>query len=215
MKKQFMSAAALIAVAATAVIGSTAASAAPKETPLKALTPVELADGILFGDGPAASRLAGLGDRPAQHTQKTKRFEREFNKRFMAQPTVDQTLFKTRVESGDALKVESALKTITPMVADAARTVFGASTIANGEAATQSFYQTAKSPLGATSPDGTYVYVESVDWVSVDFAIGAQVGVVVEGLVVAFVAVPAVAASNAESVAIQSTVATIATGLDA
>jgi SdpC family antimicrobial peptide len=97
-----------VAVALSVALYTATRANAAAATPAPHFSATQLADGILFGDGPVAPYLAGPGRHTATMTANARQVERLVNQALTRDPRLAAS-FAARIQSGDRLKIESAL----------------------------------------------------------------------------------------------------------
>jgi SdpC family antimicrobial peptide len=113
-----------VLVAISSLVYSQAAGAAPAVGTARAFTAQQLADAVMFAQGPAASRLVGTSRPALTMTAEAKSVRAKVDKAIAQDPAFAES-FRLRLQSGDRIKVSAALSDLGKLVRSVLDQVYG------------------------------------------------------------------------------------------
>jgi hypothetical protein len=188
------------AVAAAALAGAVLAyatdtgpaAAAPPAQTAPAYSATQLADALLFQAGPVSGRLGGA-DRAAQLSKQQRSLEQAVHQSLARDPAWAAS-FAGRVQSGDRVQVQSALRELAGRYRTVLEQQFGNAAVKDALGKARQVFQ-ARQAASAQADPYTATYQININYV-VNYA-AVDLAIEIAALIVVFVLVPAVSTGAA------------------
>jgi hypothetical protein len=182
----------VVLATAVAVALYTSKAHATEVTKTPRMSGAQLADAILFHDGPAAKYLTRTGQvgRPDVRTQEV---EQQVNSMFQTDQSFSSR-FAADIQGGDRQKVRNALNDLGQRVRSILDKVYGAKVVDGATVKAAAALNTSTKDSPVSSPNDTYLATQNVAQIDIDIEVAAALALDLALVLVVLVAITLIAA---------------------
>jgi SdpC family antimicrobial peptide len=207
----------ILALAVAAAVGLTSLRSTPSYAGAPQLTPAQIADGVLFNEGPAAQYLTSVTRDQIPWTTQLRDVQSDIKAALESDASgYFRSQFVQQMQSGDPMAIRSALQRLGETTRQVLETRYGTDSVDKTlQAVCNSLISVGTNGCGGGGGGGTYVDVAEAVEVAVSGVAAFQVVIIVAVIVVIFLFAPPGDSANKANLAGEKLVYEIATGLRA